>query len=96
MSSEPDGRLLLESGPLGTRAFVECPVTGYRREVYAVEYRDGGRLTFPIDLSSTGDVEQFHEALPGGAAGRDHDASQRPVSEALKHVSPVKHPRATR
>jgi hypothetical protein len=61
-----DGRLLMESGPVGTRAFVDCPATGYRREVKAIEYMDGGRLEFPHDFSANCNAEQARKALPEG------------------------------
>lgn len=77
-----DGRLLLDFTYQNfMRCSVNCPVAGYRREVAAIEYRDGGRLTFPIDLSSRGDIDQFHQALPQGAARIDQDLPQRAAND---------------
>jgi hypothetical protein len=67
--SNPDGRLLMESCQLGMRAFVDCPAVGFRREVRAIEYMDGGRLEFPADFSAGADPQQASKALPKGAPG---------------------------
>lgn len=68
-SSRPDGRLLLERGVFGERCFVDCPAVGYRREVAAIEYKDGGRLEFPADFSAGADPEEIRKCSPKGAAG---------------------------
>jgi hypothetical protein len=73
--SGPDGRLLLDYNQAGaTRCYVDCPATGYRREVAAIEYCDGGRLVFPIDFSSQGDAKQYSEAFPQGATSPSEEA----------------------
>jgi hypothetical protein len=50
--------------PGKTRTYLDCPVTGYRREVLAIELADGGRLTFANDFSSKTDPESINEAPP--------------------------------
>jgi hypothetical protein len=62
----PDGRLLMGPSQAGNRCFIDCPAAGYRREVLAVEYRDGGRLVFPHDFSSDVGDEKTKQALPKG------------------------------
>jgi len=42
---------------------IACPVTGFLREVCAIELRDGGKITFPRSFSDSSS-DQFKEALP--------------------------------
>ena len=71
-----DVKLQLDHSQSGrTRCYVDCPVAGYRREVHAIVYKDGGELVFSIDLSSDGNIEQFHKALPQGAASLNKNAT---------------------
>lgn len=72
--AHPDGRLLMERGMFGKmRCFVDCPAEGYRREVAAIEYQDGGRLVFPHDFSSKADPKSIRDAMPKGAAPTGED-----------------------
>lgn len=57
--------------PGAVRAFIGCPEAGKRRELRAVEYVDGGRVTFPQNFSCRGirgDVEQVRQLLPEDAS----------------------------
>jgi len=48
----------------GMRAFVDCPVAGYWREVHKIIYKDGGELGFPCDASARGNSQELEKALP--------------------------------
>ena len=46
-----------------TRCYIDCPETGYLREVDEVRYKDGGVLLFPTDFSSCRDAQHREKAL---------------------------------
>lgn len=74
--SRKDEEMQLDySQPGATRCFIACPATGADREVTAIIYKDGGKLSFPIDFSSRGDTKQHEEAFPKWAAGGIKDCA---------------------
>ena len=73
------------SQPKATRAFLCCPETGATREISVIELKDGGRIEFPRDFSSTADAESIQKALPKITPCLLEDAAQN--SRAGSHFS---------